>query len=166
MSGDPTLDDFESISSTNLTIKSTLTSLNKQSSHKSITKTISPQPKQQSTKSLSKTAGNRDQERSRERSNSSVRRQERGSAQSSNKASMDNSSQNENENELKHVFAKLQSMSVAQKLREHLDEEEEIEARPAKEKMDDEVDGTSADCSSANLKSKSLNIYCPFIGLQ
>ena len=142
-------DDFESISSTNLTIKSTLSSLNNQTAHKSIsktTKTISPQHKlQQPIKPMSKIGEIREKNSLREHSNLNTRRQERGSTQSSKEASLDQS----NRNELKYVFAKLQSKSVAQKLREHLVEEEVIELRPAKESKDEDVDG-----STGNLKSE------------
>lgn len=142
-------DDFESISSTNLTIKSTLSSLNNQTAHKSIsktTKTISPQHKlQQPIKPMSKIGEIREKNSLREHSNLNTKRQERGSTQSSKEASLDQS----NRNELKYVFAKLQSKSVAQKLREHLVEEEVIELRPAKESKDEDVDG-----STGNLKSE------------
>ena len=142
-------DHFESISSTNLTIKSTLTSLSNQTAHKSIsktTKTISPQPKKQQSKTnLSKTGA-------KERSNSCSKRQERGSAQSSKDVSLVKSSQSDS-NELKQVFAKLQSKSVAQKLHQHLVEEKTLATRPIKEKEDDSesVDGSTSASKSENL---------------
>ena len=56
-------------------------------------------------------------------------------------------------NELKHVFARLQSKSVAQKLKEHLQEEQAEEARPAREDRgggDKDVE----DGSTSTLKSE------------
>lgn len=154
----PNGDDFESISSTNLTIKTTLSSLNSnnQSAQKSIsktTKTISPSPtKQQLNKPHSK-AGKEQERIERPNSSSSSRRHERGSTQPSKQPAVDNS-RSSDKNELKHVFAKLQHKSVAQKLRQHLGEEEAEGAKPAKEDREENVEG-----STANLKSKLIYKY-------
>ena len=139
-------DDFESISSTNLTIMSTPSGLTSkdQSTHKTITKTISPS----STKphlNVPQSKGRREGERP-----NSAKRYERGSThvQRSKEISVRNTN-NGDKNELKDVFAKLQHRSVAQKLRRHLEEEEAEEDKPVKESKDDDVDG-----STANLKSE------------
>ena len=137
-------DDFESISSTNLTIMSTPSGLSSknQSTHKTITKTISPS----STKlqlHVPQSKGGR------ERPNSG-KRYERGSThiQPIKEASVSNTSSS-GKNELKHVFAKLQHRSVAQTLRQHLEEEEAEAAKPEKENKEKDVDG-----STSNLKSE------------
>ena len=55
------------------------------------------------------------------------------------------------------MFARLQSKSVAQKLKEHLQEEEAEQARPAKEDRGEERD--ELDGSTSNLKSKYVFLY-------
>ena len=155
----PDDDGFESISSTNLTIKSGL--LNNHSGQKSISKTTTrtvsslqtkkqqqPSPLQQSSMT------------GRERRNSGSKRQERGNtggqSYTEQQKMLARNSKSDG-NELKNVFAKLQSKSVAQKLREHLEEEEAEEARPAKEdrRKEDNIDtDPDGEGSTSALKSE------------
>ena len=116
------------------------------STHKTITKTISP--------SSTKLHLNVPQSKGRERPNS-AKRYERGSthAQRSKETSVRNTNDSD-KNELKDVFAKLQHRSVAQKLRQHLEEEEAEGDKPVKESKDDDVDG-----STANLKSEFYIVH-------
>ena len=125
----PNSDDFESISSTNLTIKSTLTGSNNQPTSKSITKTISPSHTKQQLNMLQSKEPER---RERSKSATGSRHQESVTTHLHKGASFGNKERSD-QNELKHVFAKLQSKSTAQKLRQHLQEEEAEEAKPAKE---------------------------------
>lgn len=143
--GLPDNDDFESISSTNLTIMSSLNPYD-QSSLKRITKTISPS----STKQQLSTLYSKEKERKERQNSASSRRQERGTTQPKKPPVVDVSSNDRNE--LKQVFAKLQHKSVAQKLRQHLEEEEAEGAKPVKETRDEDlkdIDGGS----TANVKS-------------
>lgn len=146
--GLPDNDDFESISSTNLTIMNSLSPYD-QSSLKRITKTISPSSTKQQLSLYSK-----DKERKERQNSANSRRQERKSAQPNKPPVGDVTSTTSNDsNELKQVFAKLQHKSVAQKLRQHLEEEEAERAKPAKETRDEDlkdVDGGS----TSNPKSK------------
>jgi hypothetical protein len=156
----PDDDGFESISSTNLTIKSGL--LNNHSAQKSISKTTT-------TRTVSSLQTKKQQQPSplqqssmtgRERRNSGSKRQERGNTGGQTYREQQQllaRNSKSDGNELKNVFAKLQSKSVAQKLREHLEEEEAEEARPAKENrrrehnIDTEPD---AEGSTSALKSE------------
>ena len=102
--------------------------------------------------------GGREQEK-RDRSNSAtVKRQDRANTQPHRERTSSNGNERGGErNELKHVFARLQSKSVAQKLKEHLQEEEAEQARPAKEDRGEERD--ELDGSTSNLKSKYVFLY-------
>ena len=152
---------FESISSTNLTIKTTSNSLsNNHSTQKSIsriTRTISPLPHKQQQQQSTSRPKSREQDK-RERSNSATasRRQERGTTAQPHAREKLSAVQQETEterNELKHVFARLQSKSVAQKLKEHLQEEQAEEARPAREDRGGR-DKDVEDGSTSTLKSE------------
>ena len=143
----PNSDDFESISSTNLTIKPTLASPHSQS-HKSITKTISPSHTKQQLNIPQSRVGREQDKRDRKNSAASARRQERGKVQ---QRSLDGTEKSERD-ELKHVFAKLQNKSVAQKLQQHLEEEETESVKPVKDNRGEDDD--SLEGSTASLKSK------------
>ena len=163
----PDGDGFESISSTDLIIKSSPSNhSNNHSTQKSISQTTravsslatkkQQKPSQQKpSQPKSKVAG-----REKERRNSFTKRQERGNASGQTyreQQHMFTRNSDSDGNELKNVFAKLQNKSVAQKLREHLEEEEAEQARPAKEDRgeDNNMDaGNDAESSSSALKSE------------
>ena len=127
-------DQYESISSTNLIIKSTLTSLQSmtdpapQKSISQTTKTVA-QPRNQQHSNVPASAKNR--EPAKKQNFSVVKRVDKGSSKP-----RDVVGKESEENELKQVFTRLQHKSASQKMQQH-----------------NEMDEINVSTSSSNLKS-------------